>query len=82
MRPLAAFLALALLAACSRQAEEPVANRFERMSAEIENKANALEAEVANRVGAAEARIQEEIDALANRPAPAETNAAESNTVN
>ena len=74
--------ALALLAACARQDEEPVANRFERMSAEIENRANALEAEVANRVGAVEARIQNEIDAIANRPAPAEADAAETNAAN
>ena len=64
MRYTALFLALAALAACSSE-EEPVANRFDRTNAEIENKARALEAEVANQVSAVDAQMQNEIDALA-----------------
>jgi F0F1-type ATP synthase membrane subunit b/b' len=74
--PLAVLLALA---ACARQ-EEPVANRFDRTTAEIENKARELEAETENQVRAVEADIQNQIDALAanqaNLAMPAETNAA------
>ena len=46
-----AAAAAVLLPACSRE-EEPVANRFERQKAAIENKASALEAQVENEVGA------------------------------
>ncbi|MDQ8758299.1 hypothetical protein RCO27_18885 [Sphingosinicella sp. LHD-64] len=66
MRPLVAVLAMSVLAACSSE-PEPVANRFERTNAEIENKAKALEAAVENQVGAIEAETQREIDALANQ---------------
>ena len=71
---LAAFAAL-LLPGCTPE-EEPVANRFERQTAEIESKANALEAQVENEVGAVEARLQNEIDLLQNQPAAAEGNGA------
>ncbi|HWT11556.1 MAG TPA: hypothetical protein VN231_02270 [Allosphingosinicella sp.] len=65
MRPsaLAVAASLAFLAGCSRE-EEPVADRFERARAEIENKARAYEAQVENEVGAAEARLDNEADAL------------------
>ena len=58
-------LALILLPACTQE-EEPVANRFERQKAEIENKARAFEAQVENEVSAAEARLENEIDTLQN----------------
>ena len=61
------FLAtpLLLLAGCSAE-EEPVANKFERQAAEIENKAAAFEAQVENEVSAAEARLENEADELLN----------------
>lgn len=75
-------LALAALAACNTE-PEPVANRFDRTHAEIENKARALEAAVENQVRAIETDTQREIDALANQAnaaapagvAPVEANA-------
>ena len=70
MRIATLSLALSLLAACTAE-EEPVANRFDRTKAELENKARALEAEVANQVGAVEAQMQNEIDAFANATANA-----------
>jgi hypothetical protein len=79
MRTLFLFAALSLLVACTSE-EEPVANRFDRTNAELENKARELEAEVANQVGAAEAQMQNEIDALANLAAA--NTAAESNQTN
>ena len=63
-----ALLALLALAAC-RQPEEPVANRFERTSGEIENMARALEAETENQVRAIEADVQNQIDAIARNQA-------------
>lgn len=74
MRPLILAFALTALAACTSE-EEPVANRFDRSAAEIENRARALEAEVENQVGAVEAQMQNEIDAFgkqANLAAPDE----------
>jgi DNA repair ATPase RecN len=74
-----ALLSLFVLSACARQ-EEPVANRFDRTTAEIENKARELEAETENQVRAVEADIQNQIDALAanqaNLAMPVETEAA------
>ncbi len=70
--------ALLSLAACAAE-EEPVANRFARTNAEIENKARALEAEVENQVRSLESGMQNQIDALANQSnasAPTETNGA------
>ena len=55
-----------LLPACNRE-EEPVANRFERQAAEIQNKARALEAQVENEVGGVEASLENEIDTLQNK---------------
>lgn len=82
MRRISLFAALALLAACASE-PEPVANRFERTHAEIENKAKALEADVENQVRAVEAEMQQEVDALANQAnltAPAaEANSVETN---
>ena len=73
---LAAALVLTLPTACSSE-EEPVANRYARQKAEIENKARALEAQVDNEVAATEARLQTEADTvLRNQPATAETNGA------
>ena len=77
MRALLSALSLLLASSACTQEEEPVANRFERQKAEIENKANALESQVENDVSAAEARLQNEIDVLRNQPAPVEANAAE-----
>ena len=79
MRSAAILLAIMLLPGCSRE-EEPVANRFERQKAEIEDKARAFEAQVENEVSAAEARLQNEVDALMqNQAAPADANAADGN---
>ena len=65
MRPiLAAAIALVLIG-CGRE-EEPVADRFDRQKAEIENKARVLEALVENEVSAAEARLGNEADELRN----------------
>lgn len=64
MRTLVPLL-VALLAACAQE-EEPVANRFERTQAEIENKARAYEATVENEVSAIEARLDNEADAFLN----------------
>jgi len=67
------------LAACSAR-EEPVANRFDRTTAEIENKARELNFVVENEVRAIERDVQNQIDALAANQAeaamPAEVNAA------
>lgn len=72
-----ALAALLALAACS-QPEEPVANRFDRTTAEIENMARQLDAETENQVRAVEADVQNQIDAIAgnqaNEAMPAETN--------
>ena len=79
MRALSLCLAaFALLPACAQE-EEPVANRFERQKAEIENKARAFEAQVENEVSAAEARLQNEVDVLLQNQAgnAVEANAAE-----
>lgn len=59
-----ALAALVLLAAC-RQQPEPVANRFDRTSAEILNMANELTAETDNQVRAVEADVQNQIEAIA-----------------
>ena len=75
--PIIAVSCILLLPACTQE-EEPVANRFERQKAEIENKARAFEAQVENEVSAAEARLENEADMQLNRaPAAAEANAAD-----
>lgn len=66
----AAFAIAFVLAACARQ-EEPVANRFDRTSAEIENLANALTAETDNQVRSVETDVQNQIDAIAANQANA-----------
>ncbi|MGE3397491.1 MAG: hypothetical protein AB7H79_11390 [Sphingomonas sp.] len=77
------LFALFVLAACTTE-EEPVANRFDRTNAEIENKARELEGEVENQVRAVEADMQNQIDAMANQQAsramPADANMAPTNT--
>ena len=75
---LLAAVAALLLPGCTAE-EEPVANRFERQKAEIEEKARALEMQVDNEVGATEARLQNEVDLLLRNEAapPAGANAAE-----
>ena len=73
------LLAPLVLAACAAE-EEPVANRFDRTNAELENKARVLEAEVANQVSAVDAQMQNEIDAFANAAALNAT--AEANQTN
>lgn len=74
--------ALLVLAACARQ-EEPVANRFDRTTAEIENKARELEAETENQVRAIEAEREAEGNAFIanqlNLAMPVEANQATAN---
>lgn len=88
-RSVPAFASLALvasLAACGRE-EEPVADKYERARAEIENKAAAYEAQVANEVGALEAQLDNQADLILNAAAGADAaanaaaNAAEANAV-
>jgi outer membrane biogenesis lipoprotein LolB len=78
MRAATLILATALLAACTAE-EEPVANRFDRTNAELENKARELENEVEGEVSAVESQMQNEIDAFANATANA---AIEINQIN
>ena len=68
MRPIILSLLTALvpLSACSDE-PEPVANRFERQKAEIENKARELENQVESEVSAFESRLENEADVLLNR---------------
>lgn len=54
---LTAIGAAALVAGCG-PAEEPVANRYARQKALIENKAEAIETQVEKDVSAAEARLE------------------------
>jgi hypothetical protein len=74
-----AATATILLGGCGRE-EEPVAEKYERQAAAIQNKAQALEAQVENEVAAAEARLDTEADALLNRFAA--ENAGEASTGN
>ena len=74
---ISAIAATLVLIACNPE-EEPVANRFERQKAEIENKAQALETQVENEVSAVEGRLENEADALTRNQA--EVNAAETNS--
>jgi hypothetical protein len=71
----AMLLALAALAACSRQAEESVANSFDRTENAIENTADALEAETENATRAASDALEAQANEVANR-AEAVQNAA------
>lgn len=70
-----ALLALTALAACSRQAEETVANSFDRTENAIENTAATLEAETENATRAASAALEAQANEFANR-AEAVENAA------
>lgn len=65
-----ALAALLPLAACGQQ-PEPVANRFDRTSAEIENLARELTAETDNQVRTVESDVQNQIDAIAAEQAEA-----------
>lgn len=82
MRKILILATVAALAACTSE-EEPIANKFEREAAEIENKAAAFENQVENEVSAAEARLDREADELLNTMssgnAAAEANAADAN---
>lgn len=62
-----AIAAAAALAACTRQAEDSVANQFQNTQAAIENTANALETETEKATRAAEAALQNSADAAENR---------------
>ena len=57
------ILAALVLPACAAE-EESVANRFDRIDAEIRNKANEIRAETENEVRAVESDMQNQIDAL------------------
>ena len=69
---------IGLLAACAQEAE-PVADKFERQKAEIENKARAYEAQAENEVRAVEAELDNQVDALLRNQLgnASEANAAE-----
>src|SRR5690349_8020832 len=75
-----ALLAALALSACRAQ-PEPVANRFDRTSAEIENMARQLDAETENQVRAVEAETQNQIDAIAANQANAVMPAPEAPSV-
>ena len=61
------FAAVAALAACSRQAEESVANSFDRTQNAIENTAATLEAETENATRAASAALENQAEEFGNR---------------
>jgi hypothetical protein len=65
--PLLPLLALLALAAC--RDEPSVAERFNSLKAEVENKGNQYEAEAENQVAAEERRLAEEANALLARDA-------------
>jgi len=65
---LAALTAFLALSACTSP-EEPVANRYDRTAAEIENLARQLDAETENQVRGVEADVQNQTDAIANSQA-------------
>ena len=65
------LLALVFFTAACAQEEEPVANRFERARAEIENKAAAYEAQADNEVAAAVAALENEAEVFLNAAAAA-----------
>lgn len=74
------ILALAApIAACSRQAEDSVANSFDRTENAIENTAATLEAEAENATRSAAAALDAQANELANR-AEAVEKAATTNT--
>jgi hypothetical protein len=77
--PLLAATALAALAGCSRQAEDSVANSFDRTEKAIQNTAEALESETENATRAATGALEREADEWANR-AEAASNAVTTNS--
>ena len=76
MRALANAIAVLLITGCGGE-EEPVANKFERARAEIENKARTLETQVENEVSAFENRLDSEASAFLNQQEANDVNAAE-----
>jgi len=74
-----ALLAIAALAGCSRQAEDSVANSFDRTENAIENTAATLEAETENATRATAQALDAQANELANR-AEAVEKAATTNT--
>jgi hypothetical protein len=74
-----AILAVTALAACSRQAEQNVAEQFDRTQNAIENTAATLEAETANATRAASAALENQAEEFGNR-AEAVEKAATTNT--
>lgn len=74
-----ALLAITALAACSQQAEESVANSFDRTENAIENTAATLEAETENATRAASAALEDQANEFGNR-AEAVEKAATTNT--
>jgi hypothetical protein len=77
--PLLLAAAAATLAGCSRQAEDSVANSFDRTENAIENTARAIEDETEKATGAASNALEREADEWANR-AEAVENAATTDT--
>jgi len=61
------MLALAALAGCSRQAEDSVANSFDRTQKAIENAAATLETETENATRAASAALEDQANEFGNR---------------
>jgi hypothetical protein len=79
MKPALVPLALLALAACSRQAEDSVANSFDRTEKAIENTAATIESETENATRAVTGALERQADEWANR-AEAVENAATTNT--
>ncbi|HMG46173.1 MAG TPA: hypothetical protein VK614_01760 [Allosphingosinicella sp.] len=73
------ILAVTALAACSRQAEQNVAEQFDRTQNAIENSAATLEAETEKATRAAGAALENQADEFGNR-AEAIAKAATTNT--
>jgi hypothetical protein len=73
------MLAIAALAACSRQAEDSVANSFDRTENAIENTAATFEAETENATRAASNALESQANEFGNR-AEAVERAATTNT--
>lgn len=67
MKPFILAAAFAALSACTQQAEESVANRFQNTEDAIENTANALESDAENATRAAADALENAADAAENR---------------